>query len=76
MVSAFQDISEIESISKELDLFKNMKNWLDTIIDSSYDGLWICDHEGTVVRINKAAERIDNLKPDEVIGKKRERIGE
>ena len=50
VVSAFQDISEIESISKELDLFKNMKNWLDTIIDSSYDGLWICDHEGTVVQ--------------------------
>ena len=69
VVSVFQDISEIESISKELDFFKNMKNWLDTIIDSSYDGLWICDHDGKVVRINKAAERIDDLKPDEVIGR-------
>ena len=52
-VSVFQDISEIEKISKELDLFKTMKNWLDTIIDSSFDGLWICDHEGKVIRINK-----------------------
>jgi PAS domain S-box-containing protein len=69
VVSVFQDNSEIESISKELDFFKNMKNWLDTIIDSSYDGLWICDHDGKVVRINKAAERIDDLKPDEVIGR-------
>ncbi|MBM4306190.1 MAG: PAS domain-containing protein, partial [Deltaproteobacteria bacterium] len=60
-ISVFQDISEIEGISKELDLFKNMKNWLDTIIDSSYDGLWICDHDGKVIRINKASERINNL---------------
>ena len=68
-VSVFQDISEIESISKELDLFKNMKTWLDTIIDSSYDGLWICDHEGKVIRINKASERINGVKAEEVIGK-------
>jgi PAS domain S-box-containing protein len=69
VVSVFQDISEIESISKELDLFKNMKNWLDTIIDSSYDGLWICDHEGTVIRINKASEKINEVEAEEIIGK-------
>ena len=62
VVSVFQDISEIERISKELDFFKDMKNWLDTVIESSYDGLWICDHEGKVLRIY-------NLKAEEVIGK-------
>jgi PAS domain S-box-containing protein len=69
VVSVFQDISEIENISQELDLFKNMKNWLDTIIDSSFDGLWICDHEGKVLRINKASERINAVKAEEIIGK-------
>ncbi|NWG01879.1 MAG: sigma 54-interacting transcriptional regulator [Syntrophaceae bacterium] len=69
VVSVFQDISEIENISKELDLFKNMKNWLDTIIDSSHDGLWICDHEGNVIRINKASEKINQVKAEEVVGK-------
>jgi PAS domain S-box-containing protein len=69
VVSVFQDISEIESITKELDLFKNTKNWLDTIIDSSYDGLWICDHNGKVIRINKASERINALKAEDVVGK-------
>jgi PAS domain S-box-containing protein len=68
-ISVFQDISEIEKISRELDLFKNMKIWLDTIIDSSYDGLWICDHEGKVLRINKASERINGVKAEQVIGK-------
>ncbi len=69
VVSVFQDVSEIERISKELDVFKNMKNWLDTIIDSSYDGLWICDHEGKVIRISKASERINGVKAEEVTGK-------
>jgi PAS domain S-box-containing protein/TyrR family helix-turn-helix protein len=69
VLSIFQDVSEIERVSKELDTFKNMKNWLDTIIDSSYDGLWICDHEGKVIRINKASERINNVKAEEVLGK-------
>jgi PAS domain S-box-containing protein len=68
-VSVFQDISEIEKISEELDLFKNMKIWLDTIIDSSYDGLWISDHKGVVIKINKAAERIDGVKAEEILGK-------
>ncbi len=73
VVSIFQDISEIEKISKELDLFKNMKNWLDTIIDSSYDGLWICDQNGKVIRINKASERINEVKAEDVIGKNMKR---
>ena len=69
VVSVFQDISEIENISKELDLSKDMKKWLDTIIDSSYDGLFICDHEGKVIRINKASERMGGGKTEEVVGR-------
>lgn len=68
-VSTFQDISEIESISKELGLFRNMKNWLDAVIDSSYDSLWICDHDGKVIRINKASEKMSGMKAEELIGK-------
>jgi PAS domain S-box-containing protein len=69
VVSIFQDISEIELISKELDFFKDMKNWLDTVIESSYDGLWICDHKGKVLRINKASERINDVKAEQIIGR-------
>lgn len=69
VVSVFQDISGIERASKELGLFKDVKDWLDTIIDCCYDGLWISDHEGKVIRINKAAERIDGVVADEVLGR-------
>jgi len=69
VVGVFQDISEIEGIVKELDSFRVMKNWLDTVIDSSYDGLWICDHEGKVLRINKSSERINGIKAEQVVGR-------
>jgi PAS domain S-box-containing protein len=57
------------SSSPSIPSYEMMKNWLDAIIDSSYDGLWICDHEGTVLRINKASERISGIKAEDVVGK-------
>lgn len=42
---------------------------LDSIIESSFDGLWISDGEGRVLRINKASEKINEVKPSEVIGR-------
>lgn len=49
---------------------QDMVSVLEAIIDSSYDGLWICDHEGKVVRVNKASEKINSIKADQVLGKK------
>lgn len=48
----------------------DLVNILEAIIDSSYDGLWICDREGKVIRINSASEKINGIKEDQVIGKK------
>ncbi len=39
------------------------------ILDSLYDGIWICDHEGEVIYLNKAAEKLDHVKAKQVIGK-------
>jgi len=51
---------------------KMMVDQLNAIIDSSYDGLWICDGEGKVVRINKASEEINDIKAEQVINKRME----
>ncbi len=45
---------------------------LNAIIDSSFDGLWICDGEGRVVRINRASEDINNIKAEQVLNRKME----
>jgi len=45
---------------------------LNAIIDSSFDGLWICDGEGRVIKINRASEEINNIKAEDVLNKKME----
>lgn len=42
---------------------------LDAIIDSSSDGLLICDADGTVIRINPASEKINGVTAEEVVGR-------
>lgn len=43
---------------------------LDAIIDTLFDPLWICDGEARVVFINKIAERLHNIKLEDLINKK------
>jgi PAS domain S-box-containing protein len=42
---------------------------LEAVFSSSFDGLWLIDHTGTVVMINQGAERIHQLNKKDVIGK-------
>ena len=42
---------------------------LEAIINSSYDGMFITDGEGVVLRLNQAYERISGLKAADVVGK-------
>lgn len=41
----------------------------DAIIDSSSDGLFVCDSDATVIRINPASQRIHKVRADAIIGK-------
>jgi PAS domain S-box-containing protein len=41
----------------------------DAIIDSSSDGLFVCDGNGTVIRMNPASERIHRAKAEDIVGK-------
>ena len=43
---------------------------LETIIEFSFDGLWICDGDGKVVRINRASEKINGVKASQVVNRK------
>ena len=74
VLSIFQDISEYEKVLAELESYKQLNEELDVIINSSYDGLWICDHEGRVMRVNHASEKMSGVKEDEVIGRRMEEL--
>jgi PAS domain S-box-containing protein len=68
-VSVFQDISIVDKMSNELSNVKSLIKELEAIIDSSYDGIWITDGQGNVLRVNRAYERITGIKFSEVKGR-------
>ncbi len=54
---------------KELSEFKRISKKLDTVLESSYDGIFITDGKAITTRVNKAYERITGIRADEILGK-------
>lgn len=52
----------------ELSEAKNYLKMLETIIETSYDGIYITDGEANTIYVNKSYERITGLKKDDLIG--------
>jgi len=69
-VTVFQEITELEEISTELESFKKINKELEGIIASSYDGILITDGKGKVLKINESLLRITNLTASHFLGKK------
>lgn len=64
-----KDVTEIEKIKLSLQSHQAL-NWeLDAIITASMHGLWICDGNAKVLRINPASERINNIRSEDVVGR-------
>lgn len=67
-VAIFQDISELEFISEELDSVKQLNKKLELIIESSYDGIIITDARGLIIRANQAHQRITGIPSAQIQG--------
>lgn len=63
------DVTELEQMSLKLKTYQELSWELDAIIDASTDGLWICDGDANVLRLNPASERINNVRAQEVVGR-------
>jgi len=73
-VCNFEGMREFELTASKLRTYQHLNEQLDATIDSSFDGLWICNEEGRVVRINRASEEINSIKADQVLNRKMEDI--
>lgn len=68
-VCTLNEATAFEKVVKQMHFFKNMTRELDAIINSSSDGLFVCDEKANVIRVNPASERIHQTKERELIGK-------
>jgi PAS domain S-box-containing protein len=63
------ELEDVEAIIRKMRAFEALVREQDTIIDTSADGLWICDGEANVLRINPASERLNSIRAEEVVGR-------
>ena len=69
VLSIFQDVSEYENLADQLAVYKELSEQLDVIIESSYDGMWISDANGKVLRVNRASLRFAGAEAEDLVGK-------
>ena len=68
-ICLLQENTDLEKVAMKMCFFQNVNRELDAIIDSSSDGLFVCDAQANVIRVNPASERIHKIKAKELIGK-------
>ncbi|UOE55212.1 sigma 54-interacting transcriptional regulator [Cytobacillus oceanisediminis] len=61
-VGVFQDISEIEFVSSELESVKQLLKEQETILDNSTDGICITDGEGTIIKCNQSFRQLFDVR--------------
>ena len=68
-ICVFSENTEIEVIARKMRDFRELSRELSVIIDCCHEGLWVFDGDGKVLRVNTAAERINNIDSIDVIGR-------
>lgn len=63
-VGVFQDISEIEFVSNELDSVKQILKEQETILDNSTDGICITDKNGNIIKSNRSFRQLFHIEKE------------
>ncbi len=64
----FQPLQQLEESARKLSSFKLITKHLETIFEASSDGIWVTDASGRVIALNRASERLNGIKAEEVLG--------
>ena len=68
-VDVFQDITELQAVSAELESVKDLKSTLESVIESLFEGIVVVNNEGIITMINRAYGDFLNIAPQEAIGR-------
>jgi len=69
VICMLEQSTEFEKVARQMRFFQHTTRELEAIIDSSSDGLFVCDAQANVIRVNPASERIHKIKAKKLIGK-------
>jgi PAS domain S-box-containing protein len=63
------DGAERDEVLRRMRAGEEQARELDAIIDSMSDGLWVCDGEARVLRLNPASARLNDIAPSAAVGR-------
>jgi PAS domain S-box-containing protein len=70
VLCAFVDVTAAtELATRQLWAYEELTREQDAIINSTSEGLWICDGDANVLRINPASERLNGIRAEQVVGR-------
>jgi len=69
-VCNFQEMGQFEQSAQQLESYRQISQQLETVINSSADGIWVYDGDGKVISVNTAALDLDNIKAEDVLNKR------
>ena len=67
-VCNFQELSVFEVSAQNTQSYQTLNRQLETIFQSSSDGIWVCDGDGKIISINRASEKLNGIKASEIVG--------
>jgi len=68
-VCCFQEMQQFEHSALQLESVQRLNKQLKTIFQAFSDGIWVCDHQGVVIDINEASEKLNGVRAKDIIGK-------
>jgi PAS domain S-box-containing protein len=68
-MSSSQEMETIEKLSKQLDVYRELNQRLTAVIQTSPEGIWVCDGKGKVLIINETAYQFLGCNAMDILGK-------
>ncbi len=68
-ICVFSENTEMAVIARKMNDFRELSRELEAVLNNCHEGIWVHDGQGNVLRVNKAAERINRITADEVVGR-------
>ncbi|GAB4282957.1 MAG: sigma-54-dependent Fis family transcriptional regulator [Deferrisomatales bacterium] len=68
-VAVLQDVTDLEAARAERDEATRLKNVLETVLDSAYEGIVVVDERGVITMFNRAYGEFLGVEPEEMVGR-------
>lgn len=68
-IVSLQRPERFEELATKLDSHQKLLQTFQAVFHASSDGIWVCDGEGTILSINRASERLNNIEAKDLLGR-------